>query len=238
MKKFIGKLMALCLVFTAICFTSVFSVYAADSESGSFTISVCPEAEGTELSIYYIADYKNAEYSLNNEFSSAKVDLNALKNSEDAGKAIDTLQKYILSNPSIKGVSAKVDSNGIAVFSNLDTQKAYLVVQTSNQDIVEIQGTFVTIPYLNDGNYEYDVSAVAKYEIISPTSDQSSEVSDESSAQDSSVSQSTDESSDQPSNPVLTGDDAAKYIIIGVAVAISLAVIIVLVVTSNKKKKK
>lgn len=238
MRKFIGKLMALCLVFSAICFTSVCGVYAADAENGSFTIKVCPEAEGTELTLYYIADYKNAEYFLNDEFASANVDLNALKNSDDAGKAINTLQKYILSNPSIKGISAKIDGNGIAVFSKLDINKAYLAIQTSGHDTVEIQGTFVTIPYLNDGNYEYDVSAVAKYEIISPTSEQKSEVSDESSSQGSSVSQSTDESSDQPSNPVLTGDDAAKYIIIGVAVAVSLAVIIVLVVTSNKKKKK
>ncbi|MDD6488928.1 MAG: hypothetical protein PUG48_03820 [Clostridia bacterium] len=239
MKKFRNKIIALCLMLTAICFTSVFSAYAVDSQSGSFTIKVCPEAESAELTLYNIADYKNSEYFLNNDFSSANVDLNSLKNSDDAAKAIDSLQKYISKNPSIKGISTKIDSNGVAVFSGLDINKAYLAVQTYGQDTVEIQGTFVTIPYLNDGEYEYDVSAVAKYEIVSPSSDHRSDPSDESSPQGSSVSQSTDtESSEPPSNPVLTGDDAAKYIIIGVAVAVSLAVIIVLVVSSGKKKKK
>ncbi|MGN0469427.1 MAG: hypothetical protein ACI4GV_00755 [Acutalibacteraceae bacterium] len=238
MRKFMSKIMAVGLMLAAICCSSVLSVFAADSQSGSFTIKVCPEAEGAELTLYNIADYENSEYFLNDEFASVGVDLNGLKNSDDAGKAIDTLQKYILSNPSITGVAATIDGNGIAVFSELDINKAYLAVQTSGQDTVEIQGTFVTIPYLNDGNYEYDVSAVAKYEITSPASNQKSEPSTESSAESSSVSQSTDESSAQPSNPVITGDDAAKYIIIGVAVAVSLAVIIVLVVSSGKKKKK
>lgn len=238
MKKIMSRIMALCLTLAAICFTSVLSVYATDSQTGSFTIKVCTDAEGTELTLYNIADYENSEYFINNDFSSVDVDLNGLKNSDDAGKAIDKLQKYILANPSIKGVHAEVDSDGLAVFRGLDINKAYLAVQTSNQDFVEIQGTFVTIPYLNDGNYQYDVSAVAKYEIISPASDQKSEPSTESSSQGSSVSQSTDESSAQPSNPVITGDDAAKYIIIGVVVAASLAVIIVLVVASGKKKKK
>lgn len=238
MKKFKNKIIALCLMITAICFTSVFSVYATDTQNGSFTIKVCSEAEGAELTLYNIADYKNSEYFLNDNFSSSGVDLNSLKNSDDSVKAINSLQKYISKNPSITGVSAKIDSNGTATFSGLDIDKAYLAVQTYGQDVVEIQGTFVTIPYLNDGEYEYDVSAVAKYEIISSSSDQKSEPSEESSSQDSSVSQSTDESSAQPSTPVITGDDAAKYIIIGVVVAVSLAVIIVLVVASGKKKKK
>lgn len=239
MKKIMKKIMVLSLTLIAVCFTSVFGVYAADSQSGSFTIKVCSEAEGAELTLYNIADYENAEYFINDDYADLGIDLNALKNSDDAENAIGTFQKYIAQNPSITGVSANVNSDGVAVFSELDVDKAYLVLQTNGQDTVEIQGTFVTIPYLNDGAYEYDVSATAKYEIVSRASDTQSEPSTDSSPESSSVSQSTDESSTpQSSDTVITGDDMAKYIIIGVVVAASLAVIIVLVITSNKKKKK
>lgn len=247
MKNLINRITAIGLLLTVVCFTAFTTVAAAEnsSQTGSLEITVCTEAAGIHTTLYDVADYVNGKYELNENFKSSNVSLENLSDSNSAKSAAIDLHKYAVEKSVEGNASAYIDSNGVVNFSDLTSEKLYLVVQSSENETIEMQPLLVVIPYYTtDGNVIYDVAINAKYveyppesvpSVSEPTSEPSQEPSSEPSTEPSTPSEvSTPESSDPSTS--LTGDDIGKYIIIGAAVLVSLAVIVVLIVTRKKKK--
>lgn len=238
MKNLINKITSFGLLLTVVCFTSLSAVSAAE-QTGSLEVTVCTEANGIQTTIYDIADYVNGEYEFNVDFKESNVNLENLSDSKSAKSAAVDLQEYAVEK-SIKGTSALIDSDGLVSFSNLASEKLYLVIQSSESESIEMQPLLVAVPYYTtDGNVIYDVAVNAKYVEYPPESSVPSEpTSEPTSEPDSEPSTPSEISTPESSDPstTLTGDDIGKYVIIGAAVLVSLAVIIVLFVTRKKKK--
>lgn len=237
MNKIIGKIITLGLALAAVASISVSSVWAATEQTGSVTVITGTDAKDEELTLYDIGTYSQAEYSLNEDFAETGIDFESIKTSEDAGKAVDKLQECIKENPSIKGISAKINENGQAVFKDLDADKTYLILQTNKPVNAEIQGALVTVPYLNDGKYEYDITVTAKYKTdINGDADVNGPDADNSHM--TGIADTSTIAPNEENTWIVTGDDIMRYVITGIVVAVSLGVIIALGVTSRKKKSR
>ena len=241
MKKLINKITAIGLLLTVVCFTSLISVNAAEDTTGSLKVTVCTDAEGIQTTLYDVADYINGKYEFNESFKESNVSLENLSDSNTAKSSALALEDYALEN-SLEGTSAIIDSDGVVSFSNLAPEKLYLVIQSSESDIVEMQPLLVAVPYYTtDGNVIYNVEINAKYVEFSSVSD-SSEPESESPSEPSpepSTPTPSEVSTPEPSDgsTSLTGDEAGKYILVAAIVLVSLAVIIILIATRKKKDK-
>lgn len=162
--KFLKKKIAVCLLCTLACCFSVLTVGATDIEplqEGSVTVNVEPEAEGVEMQLYDVADFIDGKYQLNSSFVGSNVDLTDLQDADSSQLAAENLQTYA-KDKSLTGSATNINSDGKAVFTNLSTEKLYLVVQTSASDYT-IQPLLACVPYMDGNTPVYDVTITAKF---------------------------------------------------------------------------
>lgn len=160
--KYLKKIAAILLLCAFALSFSVISVGAVDNQLGSITVRVHKKAEGVELKLLEVADYVNGSYKLNSNFSQCKVDFSGWEDADTAQKIADTLELHAKSN-NINGVTAAIQSDGKAHFTNLSPDKLYLIIQPNIEVYYVIQPLIVTLPYLKDGEQIYDVDLNAKF---------------------------------------------------------------------------
>lgn len=160
--NYLKKIAAIFLLCVFALSFSVMSVGAVDNELGSITVRVHKKAEGIGLKLIEVADYVNGSYKLNNNFSQCKIDFSGWEDADVAQEIANTLEQYAKSN-NISGVTADIQSDGKAYFTNLSPDKLYLIIQPNIEVYYVIQPLIVTLPYLQDGKQVYDVDVNAKF---------------------------------------------------------------------------
>lgn len=138
---------------------------------GSLTINL--KDQGTELLDVELLLYRvgtltgmnNVNFALVPELEATGVDLNNLATAEDAIAAADILTEAV-NQAGINPFLARTDSQGVAVFSNLE-QGVYLMVQPGPHSYGVISPLLVAVPYTEDGaDWNYDVAASPKASIV------------------------------------------------------------------------
>lgn len=132
---------------------------------GSISLSLTEGKEGTTIegitfNCVKVADITGGEYILTDTFASTGVDLNNLKNADEAAEAAKALAEA----NDIDGVSAKTDSDGRLVFSDLEVG-VYLITAEDTEDYDIVTPALVAIPSWNEEakDMAYDLEVEPKH---------------------------------------------------------------------------
>lgn len=173
MKNFlekVGVILSL-LVLTVLLVTGkgTASVWGASSggddsgKKGSITLQLSADSTGVEITLWKVADYQDGKYIFSNGFEKSGITITNLKDAGEAQKAADSLAAYAAAQ-GIQAADIKtVDENGKILFSGLNPA-LYLAGETSGNEIMNVQGVLVPIPYLGEnGAGVYDAEISPKY---------------------------------------------------------------------------
>lgn len=140
--------------------------YVDDESVGSITVTLTKGGEGTsvegvEVTCLKVGDIEGGEYQLENTYEGLGLDINNLKSADDLEKAA----KKIADAAGSKGGTAKTDSNGKVVFSDLGIG-VYLIDAVENDKYDVVTPSLVSIPTWSEENGEmvYDLSVMPKHE--------------------------------------------------------------------------
>ena len=127
-------------------------------------------AEGAQVTVYKAADMSwsddGLEYSLTKDFLGLSEELDPFSDQQAAALA------QMAASGSVSGTALMADQKGAVSFTGL-TPGLYLVVETDHAKNTECFEPFmVTLPLMNDGEWQYDVDADPK---LFPVTDSSSE---------------------------------------------------------------
>lgn len=132
---------------------------------GSISITLTEGKEGTSLEgvnfhCTKVADIIGGEYVLTEAFSDAEIDLNNLKNADEAAEAA----KKLVEVEAEDGASAKTDADGKLVFSELEAG-VYLVSADDTETYDIITPALVAIPSWNEEakDMAYDLEVEPKH---------------------------------------------------------------------------
>ena len=132
---------------------------------GSISITLTEGKEGTSLNgvtfhCTKVADITGGEYVLTEAFSDVDIDLNNLKNADEAAEAA----KKLVEVEAEDGASAKTDADGKLVFSELDAG-VYLVSADDTETYDIVTPALVAIPSWNEEAKEmaYDLDVEPKH---------------------------------------------------------------------------
>ena len=132
---------------------------------GSISISLTEGKEGTSMegvafNCVKVADITNGEYVLTDTFASAGVDLNNLKNADEAAEAA----KILAGASDIQGVSVSTDSEGKLVFSDLEVG-VYLITAEDTETYDIVTPALVAIPSWSEEikDMAYDLEVEPKH---------------------------------------------------------------------------
>lgn len=173
-KKLLSRLTTLIMSLCIVCLSTVMSVSAVDEvpQKGSITINFDKTLEGNAIILYEVADIDPAtsKFILNEDFAGMQslldeneVDINNLKTAEDTATAASVAEIYATSTNYLDDYVVRIDSEGKAVFKNLDTNKLYLTIQLGKAPGLFTQPTLLTVPYNTDGKDNYNLNIKAKY---------------------------------------------------------------------------
>ena len=138
-------MLALCVVFGL----------PAEASEGNINIRV-NEAETFAFTYVKVADYRNGEYVLLDNYKNADVNLNELKKGKDFKKAVEVLSQYV------DKTSCVTTENQEAFIKGL-SEGAYLI-QGVEKEGYEIPSTIVSVPNWDEENEQlsYQITVVPK----------------------------------------------------------------------------
>ncbi len=157
-------------IFIAAGCTAVFAAEIPDVDrecSATFTMKYADEVVGGgELMLYLVGDVaeNNGDYffEASGKFAESGEELSNLEDPELAAR----LLAFAQSNEVSPEVSKKIDSNGKVSFEKLKVG-LYLVAQQKPATGFEpISPYLISLPYLEDGVYKYDLDAEPKTELV------------------------------------------------------------------------
>lgn len=135
-----------------------------ESRTGSIEITLSEGKTGTskqdvEFALTRVADIVKGEYVLTEDYKSAGVDLNNIKNASDLEAAATKLVDVVS-----KGVVQKTDMNGKIKYSDVKVG-VYLLQATKDDKYDEVTPLLVSIPTWSEeeGNMMYDISVLPKH---------------------------------------------------------------------------
>lgn len=169
--RFVKKMIA--VIAAAICFYSMsVSVCAHDvpdmTRKGTITVTMRQEdtvVAGGILSLYQVGivreDDGNYDFALNDTFAGSGESLDEIQSEELAKNLAQYVQEQ-----KISGVSKEIDANGTVTFEQLNVG-LYLVVQDkAGSGYFKTKPFLVSIPYMKDGVYQYEIDASPKVELF------------------------------------------------------------------------
>ncbi len=131
---------------------------------GTLTVSMKKDGKplpGGEFKIYRIANVfeSNGElkYAYTNDFRDCGLSLNDIETDDFAFD----MESYVVNN-GINGISKKVDNNGNAQFSSLKAGIYFVIQSEAAKGYSPVNSFTVTLPYFEDGKYNYTVVAKPK----------------------------------------------------------------------------
>lgn len=153
------------MLLAAVCMVLMCAV-SVRAAVGSVTMLFPKEAAGSELTLYPVAEYREAEgqFVYTDVFADCGVELKDLSDAQKTSNAAEQLA-VLAKDRNASGIAGTVDAGGSLVFTNL-APAYYLAVQTANQERIEIQKALVPIPFIDDnGAMAYDAVISPKYTI-------------------------------------------------------------------------
>ena len=161
-------------IFSLIFMLSFFSLntYAADKSGekinievenntkGSITVNI-GTIKGIKIYVSKIAEIKDGQLIILEEFNKFGIDLNNVKTAEELQKEI----KKIKLDDSYKKMSVDTDENGNAIFVDLEPG-AYYICSDNPKNKEQIESTIVSIPKYDEeeGNMVYEIKVEPKHE--------------------------------------------------------------------------
>ena len=142
-------------------------------KKGSITVSMQFDGEpvpGGKLTLYRVGEVSqddgNYAFVPTGEFTRWGSDFGTLDSAQKSAETAKSLKRFIQNNRGIRPVAReKIGTDGKVKFSNLE-QGLYLLVQTQPAPgFSPINPFLVSLPFLKDGEYLYDLDAQAKTEL-------------------------------------------------------------------------
>lgn len=142
-------------------------------KKGSITVSMQFDGEpvpGGKLTLYRVGEVSqddgNYTFVPTGEFTGCNADFGTLDSAEQNAQTAKKLKRFIQSNgEDISGITKRIGDNGEVTFFNLE-QGLYLLVQTEPATgFSPVNPFLVSLPFLKDGEYLYDLDAQAKTEL-------------------------------------------------------------------------
>ena len=142
------------------------------------TLTLCYSCDGTafedvSVKLYRVADVSlDFQYTLTEKFAPVVLVLNGIKTNSEWDVIRSTLDARIIADNIQADNIAKTNSEGLACFQALKPGLYLAVVGTVSQDglMCFFDSALVTLPSLGtDGKWQYQVSAMAKSKMISPS---------------------------------------------------------------------
>ena len=173
MKKFLEKagviLSLLVLIVFLVTGKGASSVWGASSgaedseKKGSITLQLSADSTGVEITLWKVADYQDGKYIFSNGFEKSGITIANLNDAGEAQKAADSLTSYAVAQAIPSAAVKTADGNGKILFSGLEPA-LYLAGETSGNEIMNVQGVLVPIPYFGkNGADAYDAEISPKY---------------------------------------------------------------------------
>ena len=162
LKKASAVIISLALIMM-IAAVSVFSAGAAEPEKGSIEVELKEEFAGLPLALVTIGDYKNGELELYDDFKSVDLKSSDFDNNKVLKEKLFQIRDLVRAND-IDSVVEMIGYDGNANFRDLDTDKAYVVMQPFNTPAVSLSPSLVFIPAWVDGVLMRDIHITAKAE--------------------------------------------------------------------------
>lgn len=130
-------------------------------ERGSIALQLPQNAEGVELTLYSVAEYRDGVYLYEEAFADSGIVISDLNDAEQVQKAAESLAAFALEKK-IPGETGKADESGLLLFSGLD-HALYLAAQTAGEELLEVQPVLVPIPFRTEEGEVYDAVLSPKY---------------------------------------------------------------------------
>ena len=176
--KRISAILVLCALVLAFCATALAAGTIDKSRTGSVTVEMEYGGDvvtGGTLAIYYVGEvaYGNGGYyfALTDDFDDFTGAKSYTESEALTDDVADAIYEYVVEN-SLSAYQSKVNITGTVVFSGLKVG-LYLVVQTQASTGYEAFLPFlITVPMYDDGEYEYNVTAYAKFSLVGSVSEE------------------------------------------------------------------
>ena len=142
-------------------------------KKGSITVSMQFDGEpvpGGKLTLYRVGEVSqddgNYTFVPTGEFTRWGSDFGTLASAEQNARTAKNLKRFIEDKgEAISGITKRIGNNGEVTFFNLE-QGLYLLVQTEPATgFSPVNPFLVSLPFLKDGEYLYDLDAQAKTEL-------------------------------------------------------------------------
>ena len=163
MKK-VKKFLSAIFILTMLAVIPAAAKDVAEERSGSIHVCLTDGEEGSqkqgiEFQCIKAASLEDGEYILTGMFKDSGIDLNHM----DFADEIDTAAKR-LAGYDVSGISQKTDSNGEAVFENLESG-VYLIKAANSEKYDLISPLLVSVPMWDEMKKEmqYDVTVIPKH---------------------------------------------------------------------------
>ncbi|MDO4633540.1 MAG: SpaA isopeptide-forming pilin-related protein [Eubacteriales bacterium] len=138
------------------------SVFAENVKNGSLTVQVPKDAvEGTEISVYRVADYNGSVYTFTKDFEKSGIVIENLNDSKKAQDAAKSAAEFAAGKKLKAQAAKKADKTETVNFASLQAG-IYLVMQTAGSDTIKLQPALVPIPYAGSEGWIYDASISPK----------------------------------------------------------------------------
>ena len=131
---------------------------ATEVKRGSLKMKFEKAKEGLTVTAYKIANVKDGEYILEEEYANEDIDLNNAKDANSLLVLTQKLEKIVKG-----GVSEKTKSNGEVFFDDLD-EGVYLIKTEDDEEYDKVQTVLVSIPTYDEkaDDMVYDIEITAK----------------------------------------------------------------------------
>ena len=171
MKKCLMILLALLTVLSCLPVTALAHAVPEEGKKGSITVTMLSGEKavpGGELTLYRVGkvqeDDGNFRFVPTETYAGKVENFGDLNNAEQSEKVAKSLAEYV-QEKKLTGVKKTIGTDGKAKFSDLE-QGLYLLVQTKAASGYSVVKPFlVSVPYLKNGKYVYDVDANSKTEL-------------------------------------------------------------------------
>ena len=135
-----------------------------NNSKGSITVNI-PNVKDVKIFVAKIAELKDGELILLDEFKKDDIDLNAIKTADELQKVINKIKL----NDDQKKNFQETDENGTAVFKELELG-AYYICSDNPKDKEQVESSIVSIPKYDEeeGKMVFDITVNPKHEPPKP----------------------------------------------------------------------
>ena len=164
MMNFLKKNIMGCVLALMLVLTGAAGVFAGEN-AGSIELQLPEGYEGVEMTLYPVAQNVNGSFVCSGDFADSQIVIPDLNQADKLQNVAEQLAAYI-KEKGITGFSAAAEGGGIYRVSNL-APALYMAVQTGGEDVLQVQKSFIPIPYMADesGNISYDAVVAPKYTV-------------------------------------------------------------------------